>query len=66
MDKNIDKTIFDAILEEDYTEKELAKGILFLLKEYYIGSFKADGEKIRMHFENGQKFVLTVNEYKEG
>lgn len=56
MDNNIKKTI----VEESYTENELAKGILFLLKEYYTGSFKAEGEKIRMDFENGQRFVLTV------
>lgn len=58
---NIDKSVF----EEKYTENELAKGILFLLKEYYTGNFKAADRKIFMDFENGQKFVLTVNEYKE-
>lgn len=28
--------------EERYTESELAKGILILLKEFYIGDFETD------------------------
>lgn len=61
MDNNIDKIVF----EEKYTEPELAKGILFLLKDYYVGSFKEADDKIYMDFENGQKFVLTLKERRD-
>ncbi len=40
--------------------KELAAGILFLLKEYYIGS--QNGDRISVRLENGQNFSVSVEE----
>lgn len=48
--------------EENYTTEELAKGILFLIKEYYIGDFDRVDDNIVMKFDNGQSFVLEIKE----
>lgn len=50
---------------ESYSEKELTTGILFLMKEYYVGSFCANENEIIATFENGQRFTLSINEIKE-
>lgn len=42
--------------------RELAAGLLFLLKEYYIGSFELNEGKIAVKFNNGQQFSISVNE----
>lgn len=59
MNKVVKETEYGA---EKYTEKELARGVFFLLKEYYIGDFKTEGETVTASFENGQKFLFTVTE----
>lgn len=48
-----------------YSEKDLTTGILFLMKEYYVGAFCANGNEIIATFENGQRFTLSINEIKE-
>lgn len=48
--------------EENYTTEELAKGILFLIKEYYIGDFDRVDDNIVMKFDNGQSFVIDIKE----
>lgn len=47
---------------ETYTAEEIAKGILFLLNEYYIGNFKKVDSQIMSDFGNGQKFIIEVKE----
>lgn len=42
--------------------QELAAGLLFLLKEYYIGSFRMDGNEVVVAFNNGQLFTVTVEQ----
>ena len=42
--------------------RELAAGLLFLLKEYYIGSFRMDGNEVVVAFNNGQRFTVTVEQ----
>ena len=42
--------------------RELAEGLVFLLKEYYIGSFLLDGNEIVVAFNNGQKFSIIVKQ----
>ena len=42
--------------------QELAAGLLFLLKEYYIGSFRMDGNEVVVAFNNGQRFTVTVEQ----
>jgi hypothetical protein len=42
--------------------RELAAGLLFLLKDYYIGSFDIDGNEIVVAFNNGQKFSIIVKQ----
>lgn len=42
--------------------RELAAGLLFLLKEYYIGSFELNEGAISVKFNNGQQFSISVNE----
>lgn len=50
---------------ETYSENELTTGILFLIKEFYVGSFCANENEIIATFENGQRFTLSINEIKE-
>ncbi len=33
-----------------------------LLEEYFLGSFLARGDAIKLLFPNGQEFILTVSE----
>ena len=42
--------------------RELAAGLLFLLKEYYIGSFELNEGEIAVKFNNGQQFTVSVKE----
>ena len=42
--------------------RELAAGLLFLLKEYYIGSFRMDGNEVVVAFNNGQRSTVTVEQ----
>ena len=37
-------------------------GLLFLLKEYYIGSFELNEGEIAVKFNNGQQFSVSVKE----
>lgn len=41
---------------------ELAAGLLFLLKEYYIGSFDLNEDGITIKFKNDQQFSISVKE----
>lgn len=50
------------IRKEKYDEKEILSGILFLIKEYYIGDFYLKDNRIYMSFENGQQFAVQVNQ----
>lgn len=34
----------------------------FIMKEYYIGTFSENGESLRIKFNNGQIFEVTINE----
>lgn len=43
-------------------EKELTQGILFLLKEYYVGKFEVNEKKILITFNNNQKFCIYINQ----
>ena len=47
---------------EMHDARELAAGLLFLLKEYYIGSFELNEGEIAVKFNNGQQFSISVNE----
>ena len=42
--------------------RELAAGLLFLLKEYYIGSFDLNEDGITIKFKNNQQFSISVKE----
>ncbi len=42
--------------------RELAAGLLFLLKEYYIGSFDLNEDGITIKFKNDQQFSISVKE----
>lgn len=42
--------------------RELAAGLLFLLKEYYIGLFEQHESEVIVRFNNGQEFSVTVQE----
>ena len=42
--------------------RELAAGLLFLLNEYYIGSFGLNEDEITVKFNNGQRFSISVKE----
>lgn len=57
---NIKDVFFES--EPPFTAEEIAKGILFLMNEYYIGNFKKTGSSIELDFGNGQKFVVEVRE----
>ena len=41
--------------------QELAAGLLFLLKEFYIGSFEMNESRIAVRFTNGQTYIVTVH-----
>ena len=41
---------------------ELGAGLLFLLREYYVGSFELHEDEIDVMFENEQKFSVTIRE----
>ena len=42
--------------------QELAAGLLFLIKEYYIGSFQINENEVTVAFNNGQRFTIFVKE----
>lgn len=60
--KNVSKSVQESSKTETYTANELERGILLLLKEFYVGDFVVDGDKIFIKFENGQRFELTIKE----
>ena len=47
---------------EIYSEDEILNGLLFLLREYYIGAFEINEKELHLAFDNGQCFVLSVKE----
>ena len=53
-----------AAAEKQFNSRSLLEEIEPLLKEYFIGGFKLDGEAIIVDFKNGQKFRLTAEEIK--
>lgn len=44
--------------------EELLLDLKVLLKEYYAATFTADEKSLNLCFNNGQKFILTINEQK--
>ena len=42
--------------------QELTEGILFLLKEYYIGSFTMNENMVFIRFNNGQQFSISIKQ----
>ena len=43
---------------------ELLKDIKFLLKEYYVATFTDSNNALKIKFNNGQSFILSLNEEK--
>lgn len=60
--------LFAKDLEEklDYTVDELSilLDLKVLLKDYYAATFSIDGKNLKISFNNGQSFTLTVKETK--
>lgn len=52
----------DEVKEEIIKPFGLLQEIEPLLKEYFIGTFEFENDKIKMVFENGQKFYLSATE----
>lgn len=38
---------------EIYSEDEILNGLLFLLREYYIGAFEINEKELHLAFDNG-------------
>lgn len=53
---------FDALNEEHITPLQLLQEVQPLLKEYFIGEFYIFENSIKMIFQNGQNFKLTIGE----
>ena len=55
----------EALLErttEKVETKELASEIALALKDYFVADIKREGNAIKMQFQDGQRFYLTVKE----
>lgn len=55
----------EALLEkirEKVEAKELASEIALALKDYFAAEITREGNAIKMQFEGGQEFYLTVRE----
>ena len=42
------------------TEHDLLIDLKCLIKEYYIATFTESGENLKLSFENGQSFLISV------
>lgn len=43
------------------TEQDLLFDLKCLIKEYYVATFTESGENLKLSFENGQSFLISVN-----
>ena len=41
---------------------DLLLDLKVLMKEYYAGTFNAEGTALKVNFKNGQKFLISVIE----
>ena len=44
--------------------KDLINDIKYFMREYYVGFYSEDGERLVIKFNNGQKFMVSVSEIK--
>ena len=55
--------------EANFDYKIEEESILFdlkvLLREYYAATFTAEGDALKLQFNNGQTFILSVKEVEE-
>ncbi len=49
-----------AVNEREIKTEELILELKPLIEDYFIGSFKVQGNKLNIEFLNGQNFILTV------
>ena len=42
------------------TEHDLLFDLKSLIKEYYVATFTESGENLKLSFENGQSFLISV------
>jgi len=64
MNKYIKDAIDNAKSEAPFCADGLALEIKPLLRDYFVGSFKLNGNEIICDFLNGQKFCVKVEEVK--
>lgn len=50
-----------AAMEKRFSSENVAEEIMSLLNEYFIGHFEQNGNEIKLNFQNGQRFVLSIN-----
>lgn len=60
-----ESAIKNAKKETPFNAADLALEIEPLIRDYFVGDFELDGNKISCKFLNGQKFIITVGEVKE-
>ena len=49
-----------AVNEREIKTEELILELKPFIEDYFIGSFKVEGNKLNIEFLNGQNFILTV------
>ncbi len=54
--------LFSALKEKKITARELAEDLKIILDDFFVGSPKADDNKIQVTFFNGQEFEICVSE----